>query len=79
MADQAVQAVRRYLAAGVPVEEHLADQLLLPLALAGRGSFRTLAPSSHAKTNLETIARFLDLEITWERCGDETWLVRVAP
>jgi RNA 3'-terminal phosphate cyclase (ATP) len=42
VADLAVREMRHYLAAGVPVGEHLADQLLLPMALAGSGSFRTL-------------------------------------
>jgi RNA 3'-terminal phosphate cyclase (ATP) len=44
---------------GAAVGEHLADQLLLPLALAGAGSFRTLTLSSHFQTNLEVIQKFL--------------------
>lgn len=57
------QAVRDYLAApGAPaVGEHLADQLLIPFALAGGGAFSTVAPSRHTRTNVETIARFLPL------------------
>jgi RNA 3'-terminal phosphate cyclase (ATP) len=51
-------AVREYLAAGVPVGEHLADQLLLPLALARGGRFRTLPLSSHARTAIEVIRMF---------------------
>jgi RNA 3'-terminal phosphate cyclase (ATP) len=51
--------VRKYLAADVPVGEHLADQLLLPLALAGgRGEFRTLPPTQHTRTNIDVIHRF---------------------
>ncbi len=52
-----------YLAAGVPVGRHLADQLLLPLAIAGGGSFVTLPLSPHATTNLEVIRAFLDVEV----------------
>jgi RNA 3'-terminal phosphate cyclase (ATP) len=37
---------RRHLDADVPVGEHLADQILLSLAIAAGGSFRTL-PSPH--------------------------------
>jgi len=55
----AADAVREYLAAGVPVGEHLADQLLLPLALARGGRFRTLPLSSHARTAIEVIRMFL--------------------
>jgi RNA 3'-terminal phosphate cyclase (ATP) len=51
--------LRRYLAAGVPVGEHLADQLLLPLALAGGGAFRTLHLSTHASTNMAVIRAFV--------------------
>ena len=42
LATKAAEEARDYLAAGVPVGEHLADQLLLPIALAGRGAFRTV-------------------------------------
>ena len=69
-----VREVRRYLEAGVPVGEHLADQLLLPLALAGAGRFKSLAPTPHARTNIEVIKRFLDLEIAACSCGDRAWL-----
>lgn len=48
-----------YLAAEVPVGEHLADQLLLPLAVAGGGVFRAAPLSSHALTNIATIGAFL--------------------
>lgn len=50
---------RAYLAADVPVGRHLADQLLIPLALAGGGGFRTLPLTRHAETNMEIIGRFL--------------------
>lgn len=39
--------------------EHLCDQLLLPMALAGGGSFTATEVSSHAKTNMEVIRQFL--------------------
>jgi RNA 3'-terminal phosphate cyclase (ATP) len=77
VADRAVQEMRTYLAAGVPVGEHLADQLLLPLALAGGGSFRTVPLSLHAKTQIDLIPRFLDVRIeVEEEAGGR--LVRVA-
>lgn len=64
VADKAVQEARRYLAAKAPVGEHLADQLMIPLAMAGRGSFRTLALSQHARTQIEVIGRFLDVALS---------------
>lgn len=53
--------VQAYLDSGAPVEEHLADQLLIPIALAGGGAFTTVAPSSHTHTNIDVIEQFLDV------------------
>ncbi|HEY3447024.1 MAG TPA: RNA 3'-terminal phosphate cyclase [Myxococcales bacterium] len=63
VARKAVAEARRYLDAGVPVGEHLADQLMIPLALAGGGRFRTLPLSLHARTQIDVIGRFLDVAI----------------
>ncbi|MEW6366340.1 MAG: RNA 3'-terminal phosphate cyclase [Acidobacteriota bacterium] len=64
VAGDVVREVREYLAAGVPVGRHLADQLLIPMALAGGGCFRTLELTRHTTTNIEIVRRFLDVEIT---------------
>lgn len=70
VADDALDELEDVLEAGVPVGPHLADQLLLPLAVAGGGRFRTLAPLSlHATTNLEVIQQFLDVPIRTEPAG----------
>jgi RNA 3'-terminal phosphate cyclase (ATP) len=61
----AAAAVRELLAwreSGAPVEEHLADQLLLPMALAGGGRFVTSTFTSHARTGAAIISRFLPVE-----------------
>ncbi|HEV2704551.1 MAG TPA: RNA 3'-terminal phosphate cyclase [Pyrinomonadaceae bacterium] len=63
---EACEEARRYLATDAPVGEHLADQLLIPLALAGRGSYTTLPLSLHTTTNIEVIKKFLDVEIKTE-------------
>jgi len=59
VAAQVADAARRYLNAQAPVGEHLADQLLIPLALAGGGSFLTLALSGHTRTNRRVIEAFM--------------------
>ncbi|UCE02952.1 MAG: RNA 3'-terminal phosphate cyclase [Candidatus Latescibacterota bacterium] len=74
----AVREARRYLDAGVPVGAHLADQLLLPLALAGGGSFRTLTPSSHTRTNIDVIQQFLDIEIRADPEDETVWRILVG-
>lgn len=61
--ERAMRTMRAYLAADVPVGEHLADQLMIPFALAGGGRYRTLALSGHATTNLQVIQRFLPIAI----------------
>ena len=63
VADNAIDQVRHYLAASAPVGEYLADQLLVPLALAGGGGFRAVAISRHAQTNIEVIQQFLPVRI----------------
>jgi RNA 3'-terminal phosphate cyclase (ATP) len=67
--EKAVREMRSYLKTDVPVGEHLADQLLLPLALAGSGSYRTLPLSLHTRTQMELIPEFLDVRIGVEDEG----------
>lgn len=47
------------LARDVPVGPHLADQLLVPMALAGGGAFVTVEPTLHCTSNAALIERFL--------------------
>lgn len=65
VARQVLQEMRRYVASGAAVGEHLADQLLLPFALAGGGRFTTDTVSQHALTNAEVIGRFLPIRISF--------------
>jgi RNA 3'-terminal phosphate cyclase (ATP) len=70
VAERACRQMETYLASNVPVGEHLADQLLLPMALAGGGRFKCAPLSLHATTNIETIGRFLDVAIRDQPDGD---------
>ena len=63
VAEKVVQEARRYLASEAAVGEHLADQLLAPMALAKGGVFTTFPPSRHMQTNIDTIRQFLSTEI----------------
>ncbi|HQU44604.1 MAG: RNA 3'-phosphate cyclase [Planctomycetia bacterium 21-64-5] len=78
VAGEAAAEAKRYLEAGVPVAEHLADQLLLPLALAGGGAYVTLAPTPHAMTNIEIIRKFLDVPIAVEQQTDRRWKIGIG-
>jgi len=78
VAANVVRDARNYLRTDAPVGEHLADQLLLPLALAGGGAFRTGPLSSHARTNIEVIKAFLDIDIRTEAAACGGTLVTVT-
>lgn len=79
VAGEAAAQAKRYLEAGVPVGEHLADQLLLPLALAGGGEFVTLPPTPHLTTNAEVIRRFLQVDIRLEEQAGGNWRIAAMP
>ena len=63
VAKRTVAELRQYVAGAAAVGEHLADQIMLPMALAGAGRFTTHSVSQHALTNAEVIARFLPVDI----------------
>lgn len=62
VADRVAAHARAFAASAAAVGEHLADQLVLPMALAGQGCFTTTCLSSHLKTNMEVIERFLPVK-----------------
>jgi RNA 3'-terminal phosphate cyclase (ATP) len=70
LASRLLAEVQRWLESGAPIDEHLADQLLLPMALAGGGSLRTTTPSLHTTTNVAVIERFLPVRFRVEGLGE---------
>ncbi|MDW8038055.1 MAG: RNA 3'-terminal phosphate cyclase [Thermoguttaceae bacterium] len=74
---EAARQAQQWLEADVPVGPHLADQMLIYLALAGGGAFRTQSPTLHTKTNLEVVTRFLERKLRLEPQTDKQWLVSV--
>jgi RNA 3'-terminal phosphate cyclase (ATP) len=59
VASIAAREAREYLVSRAAVGEHLTDQILLPLALAGNGSFTAQKINMHARTNMAVISEFL--------------------
>ncbi len=75
VASRAVKDTRQYLASSAPVGEYLADQLLVPMALAGGGRFRTSEPSSHTLTNIEVIEKILGVSFQVQSAADGSCLI----
>ena len=73
------RSARRWLRSGAPVGPHLADQLLVPLALGAGGRFVASARTAHARTQTRLIGRFLDRTPRWSERSDGTWRVEVDP
>lgn len=79
VADRAAKQAKALLDAKVPVGEHLADQLLIPMAMAKAGAFRTVTPSLHTQTNAQIIEKFLPVKFAMredERAGN--WVIEVS-
>jgi RNA 3'-terminal phosphate cyclase (ATP) len=72
-----VRDVREYLASGQPVGEHLADQLLIPFAMAGGGAFRTGPASRHLLTNVDVVRRFLSVSLHCAEHAPRAWTVEI--
>lgn len=62
VAAKVAKAAKEYRDGTAAIGEHLADQVLLPMALAGSGAFTTIRMSSHLRTNVAIIEKFLAVE-----------------
>ena len=62
VADGVTRDARAYVESGAAIGSYLADQMLLPMALAGGGSFTTMQPTSHSLTNISVIEQFLPVK-----------------
>ena len=63
---RAAKSLRDFISSQTPVGRYLADQLLLPIALAGSGSFTTMIPDAHVQTNISVIEQFLPVSFRIE-------------
>jgi RNA 3'-terminal phosphate cyclase (ATP) len=77
VADRLAKTVRHYRDGTAAVGEHLADQLVLPMALAGGGSFTTTSLSPHLETNLAVIRKFLPTDASIAR-QEDGWRVGIG-
>ena len=76
VAENASREALRFARSGNPVCKHLADQLLVPLALGAGGVFRTSRPTPHTRTCAEVIRRFTGQAVEIKQ-DSGSWLIRV--
>ncbi len=81
VARDVVEQVREYQTSTAPVGEYLADQLMLPLALAGAGEYVATTISEHSRTNAAVIEAFLPVHFEFSAQADSPKngvMVRIA-
>ena len=80
VADETVAQVEAYLDSGpAGIDEHSADQLMLPLAFAPEAStFRAACVSRHLLTNIAVIQRFVDRRIECDGEEGKPGVVRIG-
>ena len=79
IADEACRAFETFVASEGVIDQYLADQLLLPLALAnGPSEFSTSQITPHLATNAEVIRAFLPVEIEIQGTLGEPGVVRIG-
>lgn len=67
VAAEACRALIEHHAQGAPIDRHLADQLILPMALAkGRSELRTSCLTRHLLTNVHVIRQFIPAAVQIE-------------
>lgn len=79
VASGAAKGLRGYLASSAPVGVHLADQLLLPMALAGAGLIHTRAISEHTRSNIDLIQKFLPVRFEITETAPGVRAIKLAP
>jgi RNA 3'-phosphate cyclase len=80
VADEAVDALERYLAGEGALDQYLADQLLLPLAFAsGPSRFRASLITQHLLTQAAVIGSFLPVQIEINGGEGQPGTVSIVP
>ena len=78
VAKDAVKAMLTYQRSAASIGPRLADQLLLPMALAGSGEISTVGLTNHMKTNIETIEAFLDVKFLVKECVKGEYIISLS-
>jgi len=86
VAEEAAKALIRYHKRQHPVDEHLADQILLPLSIAAtaqhgahKSQYATESVTRHLLTNAWVIEQFLDIQIAIDGSEKRPGTVTISP
>ena len=79
VAGDVAEQFNAYSQLSAPVDAHLADQLLLPMTLAGGGEFICTHATPHLYTNADVIAAFGAAEISFTPMQEGAVHVKVCP
>ncbi|WP_436869035.1 RNA 3'-terminal phosphate cyclase [Acinetobacter courvalinii] len=77
IANHLAEQVKQYLESNASVDEYLADQLLLPLALGQGGEFTAQCISEHTRTQAAMIEKFIDCGIEFIELDQNLFQVKV--
>lgn len=77
IANHLAEQVKQYLESNASVDEYLADQLLLPLALGQGGEFTAQCISEHTRTQAAMIEKFIDCGIEFIELDQNLFQVTV--
>nr|WP_277606232.1 RNA 3'-terminal phosphate cyclase [Acinetobacter genomosp. 15BJ] len=77
IANHLAEQVKQYINSQAVVDEYLADQLLLPLALGQGGEFTAQCISEHTRTQAAMIEKFIDCEIEFIELDRNLFQVKV--
>lgn len=77
IANHLAEKVKLNLASKAVVDEYLADQLLLPLALGQGGEFTAKCISEHTRTQAAMIEKFIDCEIDFIELDKDLFQINV--
>lgn len=79
VANIAIREADSWLTSQAAVGEYLADQLLVPMALAGKGSFTCTTLSDHLTSNAQVIEKFLPVTIDYTPLAENCIQVDIQP
>lgn len=83
VAKRVCRAANEYFESDVPVGPHLADQLMLPSAIAAMhgqsSSYRTMPLTQHSRTHIDIISKFLDIQIRADEVSESCVEIVVTP